>query len=168
MNHSKAHQQTAPLVVMASLLVGQMAHADVVTDWNVKAGEIVVAAKLGTPPANRVLAIVQTAVYEATNAITKRYPESGPLLEAAPGASVDAAVAAANRATLAQLVPSQQMAIDAAYQAALAILTDGPAKTAGIAAGEQAGSRPAEWCTSRESWSGWTRAQLTTADSRAG
>jgi hypothetical protein len=31
-----------------------------------------------------------------------------------------------------------------------------------------AGSRPAEWCTSRESWSGWTRAQLTTADSRAG
>jgi hypothetical protein len=30
------------------------------------------------------------------------------------------------------------------------------------------GSRPAEWCTSRESWSGWTRAQLTTADSRAG
>ena len=138
MNHPKAHQQTAPLVVMASLLVGQMAHADVVTEWNIKAGEIVVAAKLGTPPANRVLAIVQTAVYEATNAITKRYPESGPPLEAAPGASVDAAVAAANRATLAQLVPSQQMAIDAAYQAALAMLTDGPAKTAGIAAGERA------------------------------
>ena len=138
MNHSKAHQQTAPLVVMASLLVGQMAHADVVTDWNVKAGEIVVAAKLGTPPANRVLAIVQTAVYEATNAVTERYPASGPPLEAAPGASVDAAVAAANRATLTQLVPSQQMAIDAAYQAALAMLTDGPAKTAGIAVGEAA------------------------------
>ena len=138
MIHSKARQQTALLFVMASTLVGQMAHADVVTDWNVTAGEIVVAAKLGTPPANRVLAIVQTAVYEATNAITKRYPESGPPLEAAPGASVDAAVAAANRATLAQLVPSQQMAIDAAYQAALAMLTDGPAKTAGIAAGEKA------------------------------
>ena len=115
-----------------------MAQADVVTDWNVKAGEIVVAAKLGTPPANRVLAIVQTAVYEATNAITKRYPASGPQLEAAPGASVDAAIAAANRATLAQLVPSQQAAIDAAYQAALATITDGPAKTAGIAVGEKA------------------------------
>ena len=138
MNHSNARRQTALLFVMASTLVGQTAHADVVTDWNIKAGEIVVAAKLGTPPANRVLAIVQTAVYEATNAITKRYPESRPPLEAAPGASVDAAVAAANRATLVQLVPTQQMATDAAYQAALAMLTDGPAKTAGIAVGEAA------------------------------
>ena len=32
----------------------------------------------------------------------------------------------------------------------------------------KARSRPTEWCTSRESWSGWTRAQLTTAGSRAG
>jgi hypothetical protein len=29
------------------------------------------------------------------------------------------------------------------------------------------GSCPASWCTSRESWFGWTRAQLTTADNRA-
>ena len=29
------------------------------------------------------------------------------------------------------------------------------------------GSCPAAWCTSRESWFGWTRAQLTTADNRA-
>ena len=77
-------------------------------------------------------------MYEAANAITKRYPASGLKLEAAPGASVDAAVAAANRATLAKLVPSQQAAIDTAYQAALATIADGPAKTAGIAVGEQA------------------------------
>ena len=138
MNHTKTHQQMALLLVIVSLLAGRMAQADVVTDWNIKAGEIVVAAKLGTPPANRVLAIVQTAVYEAANAITKRYPASEPPLEAAPGASVEAAIAAANRATLAKLVPSQQAAIDAAYQAALAMLADGPAKTAGIAIGEEA------------------------------
>ena len=30
------------------------------------------------------------------------------------------------------------------------------------------GACPAEWCTSRDSQFGWTRAQLTTADSRAG
>ena len=29
-------------------------------------------------------------------------------------------------------------------------------------------SRPRTWCTSRESWFTWTRAQLTTADNRAG
>ena len=137
MNHTKKHQQIALLVVAASLLAAPMALADVVTDWNIKAGEIVVEAKLGTPPANRVLAIVQTAVYEAVNAITKRYPASELQLEAASGASVEAAIAAANHATLAKLVPSQQAAIDTAYQAALAEIADGPAKTAGIAVGEQ-------------------------------
>jgi hypothetical protein len=35
-------------------------------------------------------------------------------------------------------MPSQQASIDAAYQAALAQIADGPAKTAGIAVGEQA------------------------------
>jgi len=56
----------------------------------------------------------------------------------ATGASVEAAVAAAHRATLARLLPTQQAAIDAAYQAALAPIADGPAKTAGVAAGERA------------------------------
>jgi hypothetical protein len=126
------------LFVAVSLLPGPMARADVVTDWNVKAGELVFEAKLGAPPANRVMAIVHTAVYEAANAITKRYPASGLKLETAPGASVDAAIAAANRATLAKLVPSQHAAIDKAYQAALARIADGPAKTEGVAVGEKA------------------------------
>jgi hypothetical protein len=141
MKHFKALQQSVLLVVMASLVIGRMSHADVVTDWNAKAGEIVVAAKLGTPPANRALAIVQTSVYEATNAITKRYDADGPRLEVAPGASVEAAIAAANRAALAQLVPSQKTSIDAAYEAALSAITDGPAKAAGIAAGEAAAAK---------------------------
>ncbi len=134
MNHTK--QQLALLVVAASLLACPLAWADVVTDWNVKAGDIIVESKLGTPPANRVLAIVHTAVYEAANAITRRYPGGG--LEAAPGASVEAAIAAANRATLAKLLPAQQAAIDSAYQTAMTTIVDSPAKTAGIAVGEKA------------------------------
>ena len=115
------------ICIAASLLAGVVpnANADLITDWNIKAGEIVTESKLGTPPAIRAMAIVQTSVYEAVNAT-------------APGASVDAAVAAANRATLTKLMPSQQASIDAAYQAALAQVADGPAKTAGIAVGEQA------------------------------
>jgi len=111
----------------ASLLAGVAlnANADVITDWNVKAGEIVTESKLGTPPAIRAMAIVQTAVHDAVNAVK-------------PGVSIDAAVAAANRATLAKLMPAQQASIDSAYQAALVQITDGPAKTAGIAVGEQA------------------------------
>lgn len=33
---------------------------------------------------------------------------------------------------------------------------------------DASGSCPAEWCTSRDFWFGWTRTQLTTTDSRAG
>jgi len=100
------------------------ARADAVTDWNLKAGEFIVESKLGTPPAIRVMAIVQTAVHEAARN--------------APAASIDPAVAAANRATLAKLLPAQQPAIDAAYRSALAAIADGAAKDAGIAAGERA------------------------------
>jgi hypothetical protein len=121
-----------------SLSLSPVAIADVVTDWNIKAGDIVSDAKLGTPPSNRVLALVHTAMYEAANAVTKRFPASGLNIQTATGASVEAAIAAANRTTLAKLLPSQREAIDSAYQAALAQVADGPAKTVGIAVGEQA------------------------------
>jgi hypothetical protein len=138
MNHITKHQQFALVALATSLLACSAARADAVCDWNIKVGEIVVTGKMGPPPASRAMAIAQTAVYEAVNAITKRYP-AGPLkLEAAPGASVDAAIAAANRTALAKLLPSQQAAIDTAYQAALAKIADGAAKTSGIAVGEQA------------------------------
>lgn len=111
--------------------------ADAVTDWNTKAGELVIEAKIGTPPAVRVMAIVQTAVHEAVNAIAQR-ETSQYGVPAARGASIDAAVAAANRATLARLLPAVQSSIDNAYNAALAKIADGAAKSAGIAIGEKA------------------------------
>ena len=138
MKHSRKHLPMALLAVATSLFVGSAASADVVTDWSVKAGEVVVAARLGAPAANRALAIVHTSIYEAANAITRRYPASGLHVEATSGASVDAAVAAASHATLAACVPSQEAAIDSDYQAALALVADGPAKSAGIAVGEKA------------------------------
>ncbi|MBL8073238.1 MAG: vanadium-dependent haloperoxidase, partial [Nitrospira sp.] len=114
------------------------AGADVVTEWNEKAGEIVVKAGLGPLPAERALAMVQASVYEAVNAITQRYPASDLKLEATPGASVEAAVAAANRAMLTKLIPSQQTSIDYAYQTALTAIADGSGKSNGIAVAEKA------------------------------
>ena len=104
MNHITKQQQIALIALATSLLACSTARADAVCDWNIKAGELVVTGKMGAPPANRAMAVAQTAVYEAVNTITKRYP-AGPLkLEAAPGASVDAAIAAANRTALATLL----------------------------------------------------------------
>lgn len=127
----------------ASLVVGLLAtglpvQADAITDCNLEAGKIIVAADLKPPPANRVLAIVHTAAYQAVNAITRHYPDDGLMPGAAPDASIDAAVAAASHAALSKLLPAQQAAIDASYQAALAKIADGPAKSAGIGVGQRA------------------------------
>jgi hypothetical protein len=110
---------TTKIWVLASLIlaVATTAWADVVTDANAKAADI--ASKLpATPPAVRVMAFVQVSVFEAVNAITARYPSTRAKIAAPPGASVDAAVAAATRTVLVKLVPAQQAAIDADYQAA--------------------------------------------------
>jgi len=122
-----------------ALLTGPMlnAHADVITDWNTKAGDIIVESKLGTPPAVRVMAVAQTAVYSAVSGITQSHPRGAPPA-GTQGASVDAAVAAANRTVLVRLLPNQQASIDAAYQAALATIPEGQAKAAGLVAGERA------------------------------
>jgi hypothetical protein len=157
MNNTKKHRWMTLGVVTASLFAGPIAKADVVTDWNITAGDIEVAAKLPPPPAYRVMAMVQSAVYEAVNAITKRYPLDRVKLDAAPGASVDAAVAAANHAMLLKLTPSQQAAIDSAYQSKLSAIPDGPAKTAGITVGEQAAAailalRAEDGSTAQESY----------------
>jgi PAP2 superfamily len=145
MDDSRKFRRTVQVIMLALLFAESAAKADVVTDWNVIAGDITVAAGQGPPPANRTLAMVQTAVYEAVNAITKRYPADRATPNAVPDASIAAAVAAANRTMLSRLAPSQQPAIDKAYASALATITDGAAKAAGIAVGEQATAAVLAW-----------------------
>ena len=163
MYRTKKHRWMTLLVIAASWLAGPLAQADVVTDWNITAGDIAVAAKLPPPPTYRMMAIVQSAVYEAVNAITKRYPPDRVKLDAAPGASVEAAVAEANRATLSQLVPSQQATIDSAYQAALSAIPPGQAKTAGLAVGEKAAAAILAWRAEDGATTGETYRPHTTA-----
>lgn len=138
MNHTKriASSMAMTAVLLASL--ASTARADAVVDWNIKAGEIVLEARIGTPPAVRFMAITQTAVYEAVNAITRKDPINTYRIDAAPGASIDAAVAAANRVALSKLMPATQGTVETAYQAAIGRIADTPAKAAGIAIGEKA------------------------------
>lgn len=127
------------LTLVASLgLAIPVASADVVTDWNKVACQVVYDAKLGPPLANRSLALTQTAVFEAVNRITGRYATGKTREENAANASLEAAVAAANRAILSAAAPAQRAAIEAAYDKALAAIPDGDKKKAGIAVGERA------------------------------
>ena len=104
--------------------------ADVVTDWNQRSALIVAEARIGTPPAVRVMALVQTAAYEAAREAPRQPPQA-----------LDAAVAAAHRVALTQLLPAQRAAVDAAYQAALAALPDDAVRAQQIAVGERAAQR---------------------------
>ena len=129
----------AGLCLLAALVLGAApgARADVVTDANAKAADIA-SKHPATPISVRMMAIVQVSVFEAVNAITGRYPTYRVKLTPAPGASVEAAVAAATRTALLKLMPAQQAGIDADYQAMLGSVPDGPAKANGIAVGERA------------------------------
>ena len=124
----------AACILLSSVIV----KADAVTSWNTVACELAGPANLDTPNSNRALAVMHTAIYEAVNAITKRYPTGDVKIEAATGASVEAAIAAAGHMTLSRLAPAKQSEIDAAYQAAIAKIPDGTSKSDGIAVGEKA------------------------------
>eukprot|EP01036_Dinobryon_divergens_P018224 gene18224-24817_t len=77
----KTRTWMAPLVVpMASTLFTTLAapaHADAITDWNQRSAQIVGEARIGTPPAVRVMALVQTAAFEATREAA-RAPSAAP------------------------------------------------------------------------------------------
>jgi len=115
-------------------------HADVVTDWNEIACAITGKAG-GGAIGHRLMAVVQVSVFDAVSAIEKRgKPYMGPL-SAPAGASVEAAVAAANLMTLSALVPAEKATTEAAYQAAIAKIPDGAAKADGVRVGELAAAR---------------------------
>jgi hypothetical protein len=121
-----------------SIILSSTAKADVVTDWNqiTLATQAAVSGGIRTPPASRALAMVHAAIYDSVNAIDRQYTVYAVNAQAAPGASPEAAVAAAAHAVLVSLYPSRQPNLDAAYALSLSQIPDGASKTDGIALGE--------------------------------
>ena len=126
------------LLSLTLLSLAPLAGADAITSWNKTGCDAVFAAQLLTPPSIRVMAIMHTADYEAANAITGRYPVKLLTLEAPRDASVEAAIAAASRVVLLELVPTQKETIEASYARALAQLAADARRDAGVAVGERA------------------------------
>jgi hypothetical protein len=128
---------------------------DAVIVWSANAGEAATAACLA--PLNdplheaRIYAMMHVAIHDALNAIDRRSSPYALDMQAEPGASPDAAVAAAARdvlvALIGQLPPElfPQTCIDAGvasvetdYTDALAAIPDGEPKAQGIAVGQAA------------------------------
>jgi len=107
-----------------------------VLDWSLIAQNAIT---VGRPPGSSAVleGIVQVAIYDAVVAIEGGYRPFVVSPTVRRPASTAAAVAAAARGVLVGRVPGQAAVVEAAYAAYLAEIPDGPAKTNGIAVGEQ-------------------------------
>ena len=127
---------TALALVLCTAGSPAAARADVVLDWNA------IAVTVTTSPdpygQSRALAITQLAVFEAVNAIVRKYDPYLDTIVAPMGASTDAAAIAAAHAVLKNYYPGFGAALDSVRARDLALIPDGPAKSGGIATGEAA------------------------------
>lgn len=139
------------LAIVSAVAVPNGVDADVFDDWNQKLVDVAIGPVCSPPPApcpaaiqpppvaTLTFAIVQTAVYDAVNAIDRRFTPYALDVAAPPaGTSLDAAVAAAAHDTMVWLFPARKDELDMLYATSLAGIPDGESKDNGIAAGRAA------------------------------
>jgi hypothetical protein len=120
------------------LLAPATARSDVIVDWNAKVEAIGLEKRLSPAVNARGVTMMHVAMYEAVNAVTRRYSPYRLTLAGERSASPDAAAAAAAHGVLVRLHPDQQASLDAALKASLALVPDGDGKSKGIDLGQQA------------------------------
>ena len=124
--------------VLAVALPAVPAKADVIMDWNAKADAIGIEKQLVNSANSRAQAMLHVAVFEAVNAIDKRYTPYKLNLTADRGTSREAAAASAAHDVLVALYPDQKTDLDATLATSLSAIADGEAKTKGIELGKKA------------------------------
>src|SRR5438034_7489077 len=115
------------------------AEANAALEWSAIATEAFLPTQ-GTDPLSqsRAYAMLHAGIHDALNAIDHRYAFYTPGMFVMPGASADAAVAAAAHDVLVALIPAHRPFIDEAYESALAAIPEGPAKDSGVLVGATA------------------------------
>jgi hypothetical protein len=109
-----------------------------VDDWSGIGNQVIVVTGARAGLAQIDFAYVHLAIYDALNAIDRRYSVFAVTPTTSPaGASPEAAVAAAAYNMLKWLFPAQQTYLDGIYANYLLGILDGPAKTRGIAVGTE-------------------------------
>ena len=114
------------------------AKADVIMDWNAKADAIGVEKQLVNSANSRAQAMLHVAMFEAVNAIDKRYTPYKLNLTADSGTSREAAAVSAAHDVLVALYPDQKPDIDATLATSLSVIADSEAKSKGIELGKKA------------------------------
>src|SRR6476620_5020290 len=118
---------------LALIAVTTPSSADVITDWNQAAMDVMKAVNVTGNPWTRTLAMMHVAMSDAVNAVHNRYTRFTPDIPAAQNASAEAAAASAAREILIRQYPGQKARIDAAFAETMQTIPDNPARAAGIA-----------------------------------
>src|SRR6266576_1050642 len=121
---------------LTAFLIGTVARADVVTEWNNAALDAIRAGHSPPPIASRSLAILHVSIYDAVNGIDRTHEPYLVQSFAPAGASREAAASAAAHEALVNLFPANASSFDSLHAAILAGIPNGPQKIAGIVWGE--------------------------------
>ena len=131
------------LVAIALMGPASYAFADVITDWDQKAIELV-GPRMPSPQAQRIVAIMHAAMFDAVNAIEPRYRPYAVALRAPAATSKEAAAATAAAIVLAKLQPVAEEELKGALTAYLSNVPDSGGKSEGIALGQTVAAKVLE------------------------
>jgi hypothetical protein len=115
--------------------------ADVITDWNEKAVAFVAKRQMLPPQAERVVASVHVAMFDAVNSIERRYRPYRLAVAAPADTSKETAAAVAAGMVLAGLHPDAVEEINSMTAAYIATVPQGTAKADGIKLGQEIAAR---------------------------
>jgi len=129
----------ASLMILPAL--GGPVSADVITDWNEKAVAFVSKHRTLPPQAERVIASVHVAMFDAVNSIERRYQPYRLAVGTTKDISPEAAAAVAAGMVLAGLHPSDSEELNTLMAGYLAAIPSGAAKSNGIKLGEEVAAK---------------------------
>jgi hypothetical protein len=130
----------AAMLAIASIgtLGSTPAPADVIMDWNAKADAIATQKQVPPVPHGRALAMLHIAMFEAVNAVERRYAPYKLSLTADRDTSKEAAAASAGYHVLIALYPDEKADLDKTLVAMLSSVAEGDPKTKGVDLGKKA------------------------------
>ena len=135
---SRINRATFFTSLVAVALLTSSARCDVIMDWNAKADAIGIEKQLPNVPNARGQAMLHVAMFEAVNAIDRRYAPYKLNLAAERTTSKEAAAASAAYDILVALHPDQKADLDATLAASLSGIAETEAKSKGIELGKKA------------------------------
>jgi len=126
------------LAVVFVALFGSAARADVIMDWNAQSDAIVAQKQIRPTAHARTQTLLHLAMFEAVNAIERRYLPYRLDLSADRNTSKEAAAASAAHDVLISIYPDQRAALGEMLSKSLAAVAEGEPKAKGIELGKKA------------------------------